>query len=230
MKSRYVSAGAFLLLWCGGLHAQAVDRGTMQIGFGGSYARSNRLPEKNGFGGFLFTASYAQSRWLRWTGIGGFEFAGSPVQPIPPEGIPASAVAPTDQMLSQFHVGPEFTRYKQRTTFFAHALPGYTGWSLGQESGEGGRGRLLSEGGFSLAVGGGVDIPVRRSVELRFQGDYIPAWIGQGIPNYPLTPSLPLGGSPYQNFRVAMMVIFTTRDGGWIRRAPSIRRSSMPLH
>jgi hypothetical protein len=210
MPRKLCPPAVLLLLSCGMLHAEEAERRVLQLGIGGSYARSNRLPEKNGFGGLIFGASFAQNRWLRWAGVGGFEWAGSPIQPVPPEGIPAGAVAPVDQMLTQFHAGPELIKQARRAALFAHVLPGYTGWSLGQSS-EGGRGRVMSEGGFSLAAGCGVDWHARSHFDIRFQGDYIPAWLGQGTPNVTLNPPLPASKAFYGNFRVGLMFIVTNR-------------------
>jgi hypothetical protein len=62
-----------------------------------------------------------------------------------------------------------------------------------------------------MAAGGGVDFYARRILDIRFHGDYIPAWLGQGTPNTDLNPPLPPSNSPYGNFRVGLMFVFTNR-------------------
>ena len=174
-----------------------------QVGVGGTYSRSQRLPEKNGFGGFMFAGSWAQNRLLRWTLSLDFDFAGSPIQLVPPPEIPTGAMAKLGQLLVQVHAGPEFTRHSGRVSLFVHALPGYTGWSLGSLSE--GWNRTVSEGGFSLAAGGGMDTHLAKHFDLRIQGDYIPAWMGQGTPVAALSPPLTAGNSPYHNTRVTVV-------------------------
>lgn len=193
---------------CLALRAEEPAMQSYQAGAGGSYGRSARLTEKNGFGGFLFTASWAQTRWLRWTGDGGFQFAGSPIQAVPPEGIPTNGMARLDQMLADFHAGPEFTRPAGNVTMFAHVLPGYTQWSLGSLGAES-RSSRVSEGGFSLAAGGGMDMHVRSHFDLRLQADYMPAWLHQSAADPGLSPPLPPGKSPYGNLRVAVVFLVT---------------------
>lgn len=193
---------------CVVLRAEEPPLQSFQFGGGGSYGRSNRLPDKNGFWGFLFGGSWAQNRWLRWTGDVGFEFAGSPIQEVPPEGIPASTMASLDQMLVQLHAGPEFTRPAEHVTLFAHVLPGYMEWSLGSMGAEN-RQFAVSEGGFSMAAGGGMDLHVRSHFDVRLQADYMPAWHHQGTTDVALSPPLPPGKSPYGNFRVAVAFLVT---------------------
>lgn len=193
---------------CVALRAEEPTIQNFQFGGGGSYGRSNRLPEKSGFGGFLFMGSWAQNRWLRWTGDVGFQFAGSPIQEVLPTGIPASTTAGLDQMLVQLHAGPELTRSAGHVTVFAHVLPGYTEWSLGSMGAEN-RQFAVSEGGFSMAAGGGMDMHVRRHFDVRLQVDYVPAWLHQGTTDVALNPPLPSGKSPYGNFRVAVVFLVT---------------------
>jgi hypothetical protein len=193
---------------CVALRGEEPTIQSFQIGAGGSYGRSSRLPEKNGFGGFLFAGSWAQNRWLRWSGDLGFQFARSPIQEVPPVGMPASASARLDQMLVQVHVGPELIRSAGHVTLFAHVLPGYTEWSLGSLGAES-RQFAVSEGGFSLAAGGGMDVHVRRHFDLRLQADYMPAWLHQGTAEIALSPPLPPGNSPCGNLRFAVVFLAT---------------------
>jgi len=190
------------------LRAEEPAMQSFQFGAGGSYGRSNRLPEKNGFGGFLFGGSWAQNRWLRWTGDVGFQFARSPIQEVTPAGITPSGSTRLDQTLVQLHAGPELTRSAGHVTLFAHVLPGYTEWSLGSMGAEN-RSFTVNEGGFSMAAGGGMDVHVRSHFDVRLQADYMPAWHGRGTTDVALNPPLPPGKSPYGNFRVAVVFLVT---------------------
>jgi hypothetical protein len=171
------------------LGAEEPPMQSFQFGAGGSYGRSNRLPEKNGFGGFLFGGSWAQNRWLRWAGDVGFQFAKSPIQEVPPA---ASTMAGLDQMLVQLHAGPELTHRAGHVTLFAHVLPGYTEWSLGSMGAEN-RQFAVSEGGFSMAAGVGLDAHVRSHFDVRLQADYMPVWHDQAAADVALSPPLPPG-------------------------------------
>ena len=111
-------------------------------------------------------------------------------------------------MLVQLHAGPEFTRNGGRATVFAHVLPGYTEWSLGSMGVEN-RSFTVSEGGFSMEAGGGVDVHVRSHFDLRLQADYMPAWHHPGAADAALSPPLPPGESPYGNLRVAVVFLVT---------------------
>ncbi len=192
--------------WCGLAAAQEKTDHTIQAGLGVSYARSSRVSSQYGFGGLVAAGSVAQNRHLRWAWDFDIEFAGSPFQAVPPQGIPASAMARIDQLLMEFHGGPELTKHAGRVSLFVHGLPGYTSWSLGALAGESWA-DSAREGGFSLAAGGGVDIHVKENFDIRFQADYIPAWHGQGAVQANLVPAVPPGKSPYGNLRVAMVFL-----------------------
>ncbi len=93
-------------------------------------------------------------------------------------------------------------------TLFAHVLPGFTEWSLGSMGAEH-RQFAVSEDGFSMAAGGGMDVHVRSHFDLRFQADYMPAWHHPGTTDIAFSPPLPPGTSPYGNLRVAVVFLVT---------------------
>jgi hypothetical protein len=110
-------------------------------------------------------------------------------------------------MLSQFHLGPEVTQRSERVTWFARALPGYSAWSLGNFGG--GSFFYGTQGGFSLATGGGADLHAGRKLDIRLQADYMPAWFRQGTPNETVASKLPPLESPYGNFRLGLFFLGT---------------------
>jgi hypothetical protein len=195
-------------LMCGAL--QAEDRPTewFQFGAGGSYMRGNWIQQNRNYGGLLFTAGWAQSPRLRWKFDGGFNFAGSSIQPAPLEGIPADALVSLSQMLGQFHGGPEITWRGKERTWFAHVLPGYTNWSLGFFGLEN-RSSVTSASGFSLEAGGGVDLRVRQHLAFRFQADYVSSWPDREPSSAGLNAPLPTFKSLHNDLRISMFLIGT---------------------
>jgi hypothetical protein len=195
-------------LMCGALEAEDGPREWFQFGAGGSYIRGNWIQPNRNYGGFLFTAGWAQNQRLRWKFDGGFNFSGSSIQPAPIEGIPADALVSLSQMLSQFHAGPEITWRGRERTWFAHVLPGYTTWSLGFFGLEN-RSSATDTGGFSLAAGGGMDLRVRQHLALRFQADYVPSWPNREPSSAGLNAPLPTFKALHNDLRLSMFVMGT---------------------
>ena len=150
-----------------------------QVYAGFTFANVNRL-DQSGVQGILLGGAFAQTRWLRWTaeladlhnetgyhnvdtsiGLGGRDLP---------------------QVVGQIHAGPEFTINKSRVTLFFHTLPGYSNWELragqtlpvgytGIQAAEG-----STEGGFSIATGGGFELPLSFRWGFRVSADYIPTF------------------------------------------------------
>lgn len=168
------------LIVAGSSPAQDVSRHISQFGAGGLYGRSNRVPEENNFGGFVFAGNWAQGPRLRWAAELGLEVAGSRMQEVPNQGLPIDRI---HQAMTQIHGGPELTRHSEHLTWFAHMLPGYTDWCLGSFAAECWSNNL-AERGFSLAAGGGLDVHARQHFDIRFQADYTSlAWCGRAERN-----------------------------------------------
>jgi hypothetical protein len=192
------------------LWSQAALQHDFQFGAGFSYTDSSRTPKSN-FGGIVYGASWSQNDWLRWVIDGDLQFSGSGLRTIPPASVPENLGVSLDQILFDFHAGPEFRRRFGRATVFLHALPGYTNWGLGSPA-EGGFYSVAGTGGFSLAGGGGIDVRLKKHFELRLpQFDYIANWRGDATPNEQLNHPLGrTGGSPVNMFRMGIRFIYCT--------------------
>lgn len=166
--------------------------------YGGfAYTRSNRT-DSHDMGGFVLGFSLVQNSHLGWTAEGGMQFGGTQYQEVSPLGYRSSLM----QALAQIHVGPEVTGHRGRTTLYLHGLAGYGGWILNTYQ----RG---DEGGFSLAVGGGVDVRVSPGLALRIiQIDYIPIWLHAAQESLSIEPSLPQPTSPTHNLRIGFSLVF----------------------
>lgn len=107
--------------------------------------------------------------------------SGSFGQPFAPPDAPIPVTIEFEHRLFNFLIGPEFkARNSSRFTPFAHALAG-----VGHARGEvrikftSGSGLIkVSDTGFALALGGGVDFRVSKRVSLRLSTDYNPEYAG----------------------------------------------------
>jgi hypothetical protein len=149
---------------------------TSELYAGFDYADVNRLNQPS-LHGFLLGGGFAQNSRLRWVGeVTGLERLTGFKNIDPTVGYGAERLP---QQLFQIHGGPELTRYLTHATLFAHTLLGYADWVLlagnvkpaGFNSVEAEQGS--KEGGFSIAAGAGVELPVIKAFGLRFAGDYI---------------------------------------------------------
>jgi hypothetical protein len=211
LKSMRLPSTLFMLTLCllclPSSYLQAADH-TIQAGVGVEYAQSTRLPESKNLGGLVLAGSYAQNRWLRWTLSFDLLFGSTLERLLPPEVTDLPPTANFDQMMYQFHFGPEFSRHYGKATLFAHVMPGYSHWSLGHMVE--GYSQYYGENGFSLALGGGVDFHVKKHFDLRFQADYVPSWYGTGKrPEWTIDPPLSGNQSPYNNLRIGMVFLYT---------------------
>lgn len=193
---------------CPGALPDAEAAGGISVLYGGfSYAKATRLPQDD-FRGFVVGASFAQNRWLRWTGELGKQYAPSNLRYLQP----IDGAAPIEFNLSQsvgtIQLGPEFTKHTGRTTWFVHTLAGYGFWELGGGDffwKKGGR-----EGGIAISAGGGMDVRLSRHLGFRvIQVDYSPFWPHTEIDGTYTTPPVPSKESVYHNLRIGFSFVMS---------------------
>ncbi|HYL76327.1 MAG TPA: outer membrane beta-barrel protein [Bryobacteraceae bacterium] len=149
-----------MLLFANGAHAQQATASTPQVEVSGSYSyiRANAANSAGSFNlnGASGSVAYNVSDRFSVVGdVGGYRFSGLP-----------SGLSST---MYTFLFGPRYSfRKVRRFTPFAHVLLG-----VGRVNASSG-GIDAGENGFSMAMGGGLDLPFRRRFALRvIQAEYL---------------------------------------------------------
>lgn len=156
----FAAAAGLVLLFANGAHAQQATASTPQVEVSGSYSyiRANAANSAGSFNlnGASGSVAYNVSDRFSVVGdVGGYRFSGLP-----------SGLSST---MYTFLFGPRYSfRKVRRFTPFAHVLLG-----VGRVNASSG-GIDAGENGFSMAMGGGLDLPFRRRFALRvIQAEYL---------------------------------------------------------
>ena len=125
--------------------------GSLQIGVGYEYVRFRSAPFNANLNGFHTSFTYFRNDWLGFEGSFVAAFGSSTLNNQPSH-------------LALYTVGPHFAWRQRSLQPWAHALAG--GIHVFPQTASG-------VNGFALQLGGGVDVPFKPLVSLRFESDYL---------------------------------------------------------
>jgi hypothetical protein len=157
---RFAAVAGLMLFFVGAAHAQQASATTPQFEASGaySYIRANAANSNGGFnlnGGSGSLAYNVSDSFAVVGDFGGYRFSGLP-----------SGLSST---MYTYLLGPQYSFHKvSHFTPFAHVLLG-----AGRLNASAG-GLNAGENGFAMAIGGGIDVPLRRRFAIRIiQAEYL---------------------------------------------------------